>query len=31
MVDGSRRSPLEVYRKVGAVQLAVLAKQTSPE
>ncbi|MBI4797617.1 MAG: glutamate synthase [Desulfarculus sp.] len=27
MVNGQRRSPLEVYRKVGAVKLAVLAKQ----
>ncbi len=26
-VDGARRSPLEVYRRVGAVKLAVLAKQ----
>lgn len=30
-VDGVRRSPLEVYRKVGAVRLAVLAKQSPPE
>ncbi len=27
MVDGKRRSPLEVYRRVGAVKLAVLGKQ----
>ena len=30
-VDGVRRSPLEVYRKVGAVKLDVLAKATVPE
>ncbi|MFH1034964.1 MAG: glutamate synthase [Pseudomonadota bacterium] len=27
MVDGQRRSPLEVYRRVGAGKMAVLAKQ----
>ena len=30
-VDGVKRSPLEVYRKVGAVKLAVLAKEAVPE
>ncbi len=30
-VDGQKRSPLEVYRKVRAVQLGVLAKETAPE
>jgi len=30
-VDGKKRSPLEVYRKVRAVKLEVLAKQTVPE
>jgi len=30
-VDGQRRDPKEVYRKVGAVSLAVLAKQAVPE
>lgn len=31
MVGGEKKSPLEVYRKVGPVQVAALAKQTSPE
>jgi glutamate synthase domain-containing protein 3 len=30
-VDGARRSPLEVYRKVRAVKLAVLAAESIPE
>jgi len=30
-VDGARRSPLEVYRKVGAVKLDVLSKVAVPE
>ncbi|MCF8031888.1 MAG: hypothetical protein K9K66_00140 [Desulfarculaceae bacterium] len=30
-VDGEKRSPLEVYRKVGPVKLAVLAKEAVPE
>jgi len=30
-VDGARRSPLEVYRKVRAVRLAVLAAEGIPE
>jgi len=30
-VDGVRKAPREVYRKVRAVRLAVLAKQTTPE
>ncbi|MEW5911560.1 MAG: glutamate synthase [Thermodesulfobacteriota bacterium] len=30
-VNGVRRSPLEVYRKVGAVRLDVLAKQSPPD
>jgi glutamate synthase domain-containing protein 1/glutamate synthase domain-containing protein 3 len=30
-VDGVKRSPLEVYRKVGAVKLAVLSKDAVPE
>ena len=30
-VDGVRRSPLEVYRKVRAVKLAVLAAESIPE
>jgi len=30
-VDGVRRAPQDVYRKVGAVKLAVLAKEEVPE
>ena len=30
-VDGVRRTPGEVYRKVRAVKLAVLAKESVPE
>lgn len=30
-VDGVRHSPQEVYRKVRAVKLAVLAKERAPE
>ena len=30
-VDGKLKAPAEVYRKVGTVKVAVLAKQTSPE
>ena len=30
-VDGARQAPCEVFRKVRAVRLAVLAKQTTPE